>query len=126
MKRIIALLCAVVLVAVSMCACSDMTSMMDKTKSGATEAAAATENAAAYQENKRETIARETMQPTDAAPMTEDDTDGIFTEDGDLEETIEDRAEDMIEDGKVEDGDGNVGDAENHDGDMNIDENAAD
>lgn len=109
MKRLFALLCAAMLVGVMLCSC---TGAANKVKEKASEAVSdikkdmkdsATENKSMADNNG-------TVVPTDP------------TEDS-MMETIEDAVatewDNMKEDGKVEDGDGNVGDRENSDGDGN-------
>lgn len=109
MKRLFALLCAAMMVGVMLCSC---TGAANKVKEKASEAVSdikkdmkdsATENKSMADNNG-------TVVPTDP------------TEDS-MMETIEDAVatewDNMKEDGKVEDGDGNVGDRENSDGDGN-------
>lgn len=129
MKRITLLICAVSVVAILLCACSKMMDSLNGTDQRPTDAPTNSTDVTreypsgydgAFDENRADTRA------TDVTAPSEDDTDGIYTEDGNLTETIEERFDDMVEDGKVEDGDGNVGEAENHDGDMNIDYDAVD
>ena len=109
MKRLFALLCAALLVGVILCSC---TGTANKVKEKASEAVSdikkdmkdnATENKSMVDNNG-------TVVPT--APT-----------DGSMMETIEDAVatewDNMKEDGKVDDGDGNVGDRENSDGDGN-------
>ena len=58
-----------------------------------------------------------------ASEPIEDSTGGIVEEGGNMIATEWDS---MVENGEVEDGDGNIGDRENSDGDKNTDENAGD
>ena len=109
MKHLIVLLCAALMVGVMLCSCTGAT---NKVKEKASEAVSdikkdmkdtATENKSMKHHNG-------TVVPTDPT-------------EGSMMETIEDAVatewEDMKEDGKVNDGDGNVGDRENNDGDGN-------
>ncbi|HBE14667.1 MAG TPA: hypothetical protein DCY72_00245 [Ruminococcaceae bacterium] len=109
MKRLFALLCAAMMVGVMLCSC---TGAANKVKEKASEAVSdikkdmkdsATENKSMADNNG-------TVVPTDPT-------------EGSMMETIADAVatewDNMKEDGKVEDGDGNVGDRENSDGDGN-------
>lgn len=109
MKHLFVLLCTALMVGVMLCSC---TGTENKVKEKASEAVSdikkdmkdsATENKSMFDNNG-------TVVPT-------------VPTDGSMMETIEDAVatewEDMKEDGKVEDGDGNVGDRENSDGDGN-------
>ena len=107
MKRLTALLCAVLLIGVLCCSCNSETA--DKTAQKASEAVSDMKQNV---KNDRETQnVPVTVVPTEAA------------ETSDVIETLVDMAatewNDMVENGEVEDGDGNVGDMENHDGDGN-------
>lgn len=107
MKRIIILFCAVMLVGVMLCSCTGQTA--EKVKDKASEAVAdIKDDMKDNPTEKRETVAvNETTAPTE----------------GSMLETIADAAmtewDDMKENGKVNDGDGNVGELEKNDGDGN-------
>lgn len=109
MKHLIVLLCAALMVGVMLCSCTGAT---NKVTEKASEAVSdikkdmkdtATENKSMVDHNG-------TVVPTDPTESS-------------MMETIEDAVatewEDMKEDGKVNDGDGNVGERENNDGDGN-------
>ena len=109
MKRLFALLCTAMMVGVMLCSC---TGTANNVKEKASEAVSdikkdmndnATENKSVVDQNG-------TVVPTDPT-------------EGSVMETIEDAVatewDSMKEDGKVDDGDGNVGDRENSDGDGN-------
>ena len=108
MKRLFALLCAAMMVGVMLCSCTGTNKMNEK----ASEAAADIKNDIKGNVTENKSIADKngTVVPTDPT-------------DGSMMETIEDAVatewDNMKEDGKVEDGDGNVGDRENSDGDGN-------
>ena len=110
MKQFIALICAAMMICVMLCSCSGDTA--EKTKEKASEAASDIkkdmENSVT--ENKEIIAQKETIAPTTST-------------DGDMMETIGDAVatewNDMVENGEVNDGDGNVGDRENNDGDGN-------
>ena len=116
MKRIIVLLCAVLLLCLSLCSCM---------------------NTSAGRVEEKATQAVSGMKPTE---HTGDNDRGITTENKDKVKATEDKSnlmetigdivatewDDMVDDGKIEDGDGNVGDLENSDGDGNIDTDAVD
>ena len=107
MKRIIVLLCAAVLLALSLCACM---------------------NTSAGRVDDKATEASTLMTPTErdkTRDIADDKEHNVKpTEKGsDMMETIADIVatewDEMVDDGEVEDGDGKVGDLENHDGDGN-------
>ena len=118
MKRLLALMCAVLIVGFSLCACSEDT--VKSAKQTASEAMSDikkdltqnTDNKDGMGKNDRATIAA--TEPVESAA---DDTD--------IGEMIETEWNDMVDDGEVNDGDGNVGDLENKDGDGNVDDAAA-
>ena len=123
MKRITALLCAAVFMCLVLCSCDEMGNAVNSAKNKASEAVSdinkdinkrSTDNNGLFDDN------RETSAPTNA-PVTETE---FYTETEETEGFIEENVEEMIENGEVEDGDGNVGDLENNDGDGNIDHNA--
>lgn len=112
MKRIIVLLCAAVLVAVSLCSCMNTSAgRVEEKETQAVSGMKPTEHSnIAATENKQK------VKPTEDDPsMMETIVDIVATE-----------WDDMVEDGKIEDGDGNVGDRENSDGDVNFDPDAVD
>lgn len=110
MKRLIAMLIAVLMLIGVLCACDSNTAEKAESK---------TDKAAS---NVKEDVKDAIDKPTEAIPETviPTETDG---EVGDMIETIADAAatewDDMVENGEVDDGDGNVGDRENDDGDGN-------
>ena len=112
MKRIIVLLCAALILALSLCSC--MNTSARKVDDTPTEA-----HSSGYQtENSRNDSgvlgdSRETVKPTEKNNMLET-----------VKNAAETRWDDMVEDGKIEDGDGNVGERENSDGDGNVDHDA--
>ena len=118
MKRLIALAFALLLVSLSLCSCMENT--MNKVKETASEAMSDIRNSMDATED-RNAVADSDRNTTPTGGYAEDNTDGIFTEEGNMATEFDD----MVEDGKVEDGDGNVGDLENRDGDENVDEEAA-
>lgn len=112
MKRLFAMICAVLMLTAVLSGC--MTETEKKVKDTASEAAsglkkAATEMGIDDNETRRNTS-----------------TENEYTTESDMGEMIEDAVDSMIDNGEVEDGDGNIGDAENRDGDRNVDENAPD
>lgn len=106
MKRLFALLCAAVLLCVCLCSCMD--NAANKVKDKASEAASDVKDLMQGATDQPQVI--ETVSPTRA-------------EDGDMMETIADMIaseyDDMVDNGEVDDGDGNVGEKEDHDGDGN-------
>ena len=114
MKRLF-VLCAAAVLMLSLCGCSQ--NLSEEAKKLATEAASEMRRTAtefADNETNRTETRAETLMPTE--------TDETFDE----SEATENNMEEMIENGRVEDGDGNVGDLENNDGDRNIDKETAD
>ena len=109
MKRLFALLCAAMMVGVMLCSC---TQTANKVKEKASEAVSDIKKDMkdSVTENKSMVDHNGTVMPTDPT-------------EGSMMETIEDAVatewDSMKEDGKVNDGDGNVGDRENSDGDGN-------
>ncbi len=122
MKRIIALFCIAVMMSALLCGCSEMTNdakkMANDAKNMANDVVSGMkDNVGTEYSNDNQGLlddVRATVSPTDTI---EESTDGIST--------TESNMDNMVDDGRVEDGDGNVGSLENHDGDPNIDENAA-
>ena len=110
MKRLIALMCAVLMMGVLFCSCNDNTAGKVKDKASEAVQDIKEDMKKSPTENKRIVDNNGTTAPTEAP-------------DGDMMETIEDVVatewDDMVENGEVDDGDGNVGDAENNDGDGN-------
>ena len=121
MKRLIVLLCAVLFISLSLCACGDDTAQ--KAKEKASEVMSGIENSMStdYSNDNQGLLDdnRETIEPTNP---TEDNTDGIYTDEGNMATEWDE----MVENGEVDDGDGNIGKMENRDGDGNIDEDAVD
>lgn len=121
MKKLIVLLCAVLLISLSLCACEDDTAQ--KLKQDASEAMSDIKNSLStdYSNDNQGLLDdnREAIQPTNP---TEESTDGIYTDEGNMGTEWDE----MVENGEVNDGDGNIGEMENHDGDTNIDEDAVD
>ena len=124
MKRFIVLAFAMLMISLSLCGCMDNT--VDKVKDKASEALSdmnkdvATEHSndnKGLLDDNRETTA------TDAPTMTESENETTSSTEGDI---IATEWDDMVEDGEVEDGDGNVGDRENDDNDANVDPDAVD
>lgn len=113
MKKFFVLLCAVLMLALSLCACMNTSAgRVDETQAPTTfvkptEYSKGSEALAETKNNDREA-------PTD--------------DDSEMMETIVDAVatewDDMVEDGQIEDGDGNVGERENNDGDGNYDPDA--
>ncbi|MBQ6412397.1 MAG: hypothetical protein IJI19_02815 [Ruminococcus sp.] len=113
MKKFFVLLCAVLMLALSLCACMNTSAgRVDETQAPTTfvkptERSKGSEALAETKNNDREA-------PTD--------------DDSEMMETIVDAVatewDDMVEDGQIEDGDGNVGERENNDGDGNYDPDA--
>lgn len=122
MKRIIALMCVAVLTAALLCGCMDsVNNMANDVRNKASEVADDMRTDPTRYSNDNNGLLddnRETYSPTEDYV---DNTDGIMTEEGNFSEEWND----MVEDGEVEDGDGNVGELENRDGDANVDEEAA-
>ena len=109
MKHLLALVCATLLVGVMLCSC---TGTANKVKEKASEAVSDIKKDMkdSATENKSMVDTNGTVVPTEPT-------------DGSLMETIVDAVatewDDMVEDGQIEDGDGNVGERENNDGDGN-------
>lgn len=104
MKRILVLLCAVLMTAAGLCACMN-------TSAGRVEEKATQAVSGMNPTEIRDAVTgkNEKTKPTDnVSSMMETIGDVVATE-----------WQDMVEDGEVEDGDGKVGDLENHDGDGN-------
>lgn len=118
MKRLFALLCAALILAFSLCACAG--NALESVKQTASEAMSDMKKDATDYSNDNNGLLDDNRETSYNADPTADNTDGIFTDDGNME-TVWD---DMVEDGKVEDGDGNVGDLENNDDDANVDVDA--
>lgn len=126
MKRFFCLVCALLLVSFSLCSCMDNT--VNKVKDKASEAISdlkkdmeqnSTENDGLLGAGSEvpETIVS-TVLPSDSAEMnTTAPTD---------ENMLETMWDEMVENGEVKDGDGNVGDLENYDDDANVDTDAVD
>lgn len=123
MKRITALICAALCICLVLCSCDEMGNAVNSAKNKASEAVSdinkdinkySTDNSGLFDDN------RETVMPTNA-PAAETEYD---TETEETEGFIEENVEEMIDNGQVEDGDGNVGELENSDGDGNADYNA--
>lgn len=119
MKRITALVCVMMLSAVLLCGCTrDLTN--DARQMASEFMAGGTEIGTEYSGDNNGLFddVRESEASTEAI---EDNTDGISTTESNMEENWDE----MVEDGQVEDGDGNIGDLENRDGDQYTDEEAA-
>ncbi len=101
MKRLFALVCASVILSAILCGC--MTETEQKVKDTASEASSGLQKVA--------TEVGFDSQETRA--------DNTAATEPDLVDKIEENVDDMVENGEVEDGDGNVGDLENTDGDGN-------
>ena len=123
MKRITALICVALCMCLVLCSCDEMGNAVNSAKNKASEAVSdinkdinkySTDNNGLFDDN------RETVTPTNA-PAAETE---YATEAEETEGFIEENVEEMIDNGQVEDGDGNVGDLENSDGDGNVDYNA--
>ena len=116
MKRILVLLCAVAILSMILCSC--MSTTAGKVKDAASEAVSDMKQSATAYSGDNEGLFddnRSTELPTEKSNMMETIADAVATE-----------LDDMVENGEVEDGDGNVGERENKDGDGNVDANAAD
>lgn len=115
MKRLSALFCAVLVLSFSLCACTQ--DLVDDAKSKVSEISSD------LTPDSTDTNGLTDNSRIDAAPTApvEDTTDGIYTEEGNMATEWQD----MVENGEVEDGDGNIGDLENRDGDANTDVEAA-
>ena len=114
MKRIIVLLCAAIILAVSLCSCMNTAARkVDDTPTEARSGMSQTENSRSDSGVLGDS--RETVKPTEKNNMMETVMDAAET-----------RWDDMVEDGEIEDGDGNVGERENSDGDGNVDPDAVD
>ena len=124
MKRIIALFCAVLCMGMLLCSCAGLDNTMNTVKERASEALSGANNDPTRYSGDNNGLFddnRETMTPTNPTYAAEEYTEADYTEDNQIGEDLGE----MIENGEVEDGDGNVGDLENRDGDPNTDENAA-
>ena len=124
MKRIIALICAALCMCAALCSCDGINNTVNSVKNKASEAVSgADNNKDRYSGDNKGLLDdnRETVAPTNPA-MTESE---LNTELDETEGVIEENIDEMIDNGEVEDGDGNVGDLENSDGDPYTDENAA-
>lgn len=102
MKRLFALICAAVLLCVCLCSCMD--NAADKVKDKASEAASDVKGIMQDATERPQVI--ETASPTNNTMET-------------IADMIATEYDDMVENGEVDDGDGNVGDREDHDGDGN-------
>lgn len=102
MKRILVFVCAALLLTLTLCGCVN-------TSAGRVEEKATQSVSGMKPTENNEVIADKR---TDTKPT--DNTSSIIETIGDIVATEWD---DMVQDGEVEDGDGNVGDLENHDGD---------
>lgn len=122
MKRITALFCAAVCLCIILCSCSEFDNTVNSAKNKASEAVSGMEKNADRYSTDNNGLFDDNTEPTNA-PMTETEyyTEADETEDEGIMQNIDE----MIDNGEVEDGDGNVGDLENSDGDPYIDENAA-
>ena len=116
MKRILVLLCAAIAVSLLLCSCMSTTAgkveekaseFINDLKPEATSYSG--DNQGLYDDNSP------TQLPTEKSDMMETIADAVATE-----------WDDMVENGEVEDGDGNVGERENEDGDGNYDPDAED
>ena len=125
MKKIIALVFAALMTAACLCACEGMENTMNKAKDKASEVVSdLNDDATKYSGDNNGLFDdnRETITPTNASDnLAETETAADVTDDDTMGENIGE----MIENGEVEDGDGNVGSLENSDSDANTDENAA-
>lgn len=110
MKRILILLCGVLMIAAVLCSC--MNTSAGKVDEKATQA---------YSDDKP--TEHHNIAATDNKEMPTEDDSALMETIGDIVAT---EWEDMVQDGEIEDGDGNVGDRENNDGDGNVDPDAVD
>lgn len=118
MKRLIVLVFAVIMVSLVLCSCMENTA--NRVKETASEALSDIRNSLGATQGRDDLT--DTDRDTDPTyGYAEDNTDGIYTEEGNMDSEWDD----MADDGRVEDGDGNVGELENRDGDENTDEEAA-
>ena len=115
MKRLIVLLCAVLAVCLILCSC--MQTSAGKVSDKAKETVDSRQNATVRSGDDKGLFDdnRETTLPTEKNSMMETVMDAVATE-----------WDEMVENGEIDDGDGNVGDRENEDGDGNIDPDAVD
>ena len=120
MKRFFALICVILIVSVSLCACAQ--DAVDKVKQTASEAMSDMNGNTTEYSNDNKGLLDDNRETVYSADPTVDNTDGIFTDEGNMATEWDE----MVEDGEVNDGDGNIGERENDDGDANIDENAVD
>ena len=120
MKRFLALIAVVTVICVCLSACAG--EAVDKVKQTASEAVSDMTKDATKYSNDNQGLLDDNRETLKASEPTEDNTDGVATEDGNMMATEWDN---MVENGEVEDGDGNIGERENADGDKNVDENAA-
>ena len=111
MKRLLLLVCAVITVCLILCSC--MSTTAGKVKDSASEfinditpqsTKYSGDNQGLFDDN------RPTELPTEKSNIMETIGDAIATE-----------WDDMVDNGEVEDGDGNIGERENEDGDGNVD-----
>ena len=125
MKRIIALICAAVFIASIMCACDAMDGI-DATKQKASEAVSDLTNDATKYSGDNKGLFDDNKETS--APTPTNSSDALAEENtapSDGGDSVGENLDGMLENGQVEDGDGNIGGLENSDGDSNIDENAA-
>ena len=103
MKKLFAMFCAVIMLTAALTGCMDRT--MEQTRKDVTEVVSGI---------REDLDARndETVRPTETPTVREDETT--------IMEDIEDTVDSMIDDGKVKDGDGNVGDLEKADDDSDV------
>lgn len=114
MKKIIVLLCAVLMLALSLCACMNTSAGRVDETDAPTTFVKPTERSSKGSEALAETKDTDREKPTNNdSEMMETIVDAVATE-----------WDDMVEDGQIEDGDGNVGERENNDGDGNYDPDA--
>ena len=109
MKRLFALLCAAMLVGVMLCSC---TGTANKVKEKASEAVSDIKK-----DMKDSVTENKSMEDNNGTVVPTDPTEGSMMET--IVDAVATEWDNMKEDGKVNDGDGNVGDRENSDGDGN-------
>ena len=109
MKRLFALLCAAMLVGVMLCSC---TGTANKVKEKASEAVSDIKK-----DMKDSVTENKSMEDNNGTVVPTNPTEGSMMET--IVDAVATEWDNMKEDGKVNDGDGNVGDRENSDGDGN-------
>lgn len=113
MKKFFVLLCAVLMLALSLCACMN-------TSAGRVDETQAPTTFVKPTEHSKGSEALAETRYNDRVMPTDDDSEMMET----IVDAVATEWDDMVEDGQIEDGDGNVGERENNDGDGNYDPDA--